>query len=137
MVDAGEPGTFDEVLDRPQDTEALDWEIKAARGGIPNAIWETVSAFANTRGGWLILGVSEQTDPPSIIGVADPVGMVRQLHEQMRNRAKISEPICGALDIQVLEAGEHRVVAVRVPAANRRQRPVSTRGNPCWDLCPS
>ena len=130
MVDAGEPCTFDEVLDRLQDTEALDWEIKAARGGIPNAIWETVSAFANTRGGWLILGVSEQTDPPSIIGVADPVGMVRQLHEQMRNRAKISEPICGALDIQILEAGEHRVVAVRVPAANRRQRPVYTRDNP-------
>jgi ATP-dependent DNA helicase RecG len=56
--------------------------------------------------------------------------MVRQLHGQMRNRAKISEPICGALDIQVLEAGEHRVVAVRVPAANRRQRPVYTRDNP-------
>ena len=121
---------FDDVLDRLQETEALDWEIKEARGGIPGSIWETISAFANTHGGWLILGVSEKTNPPTVVGVADPRSMVRQLHELMRNRAKISEPVCGACDIQTIDVEAKQIVAVRVPAANRRQRPVYTRENP-------
>lgn len=53
--------TKEELLYRLKDIEWDDFEVKEASGGIPKSMWETVSAFSNTAGGWIILGVSETT----------------------------------------------------------------------------
>jgi ATP-dependent DNA helicase RecG len=119
-----------EVIERFLGEETLDWEVKAARGGLPNAIWETVSAFSNTDGGWLILGIAEHEGTKIIEGVADPHAMVQQIHELMRNRSKISQPVCGPADVTVVDAKGRQLVAVRVPPAARRVRPIYTRDNP-------
>jgi ATP-dependent DNA helicase RecG len=47
-------------------------EFKAARTGLPKSAFETVSAFANTRGGWLVLGVTQDGERFEVSGVGEP-----------------------------------------------------------------
>jgi ATP-dependent DNA helicase RecG len=42
-------------------TDLYDVEAKSARGGIPRKLERTISAFATSDGGLLLLGVSEDT----------------------------------------------------------------------------
>ena len=42
--------------------ESDEVEFKSATGGFPGSFWDTYSAFANTHGGTIILGISEKKD---------------------------------------------------------------------------
>ncbi len=60
----------EELLARLNDIEWNDFEVKEASGGLPKSMWETVSAFSNTEGGWIILGVKEKkTAAISVISI--------------------------------------------------------------------
>ena len=52
--------TKEELIRRLQDIEWEDFEVKEAKHELPKNIWETVSAFSNTSGGWIILGIKQR-----------------------------------------------------------------------------
>ncbi len=109
--------------------EDLELEFKAARGGLPKSLWPTVSAFANTIGGWIILGVDEQS-LFEVVGIPDPPAMLQSFYDQMRNPQKISQPVCGAMDASIEQTNGTSIIVIRVPATARRERPVYINGNP-------
>lgn len=45
--------------------EKVDIECKEAENTIPRSVYESYSAFANTKGGYIILGVKEDKKKPS------------------------------------------------------------------------
>jgi ATP-dependent DNA helicase RecG len=69
--------TIEELLDSLQLGEDQDVEFKAAQGGFPKSVWETVSAFANTSGGNIILGVVENNGEFEIVGINKPQTLIK------------------------------------------------------------
>ena len=58
-----------ELVARLRDIEWDEFEVKAAKSELPKNIWETVSAFSNTPGGWIVLGVKQTGKTFEIQGV--------------------------------------------------------------------
>ena len=61
--------TKEDLIKRLEDIEWEDFEVKEAKSSVPKSAWETVSAFANTNGGWLIFGIRENGKTFEVIGV--------------------------------------------------------------------
>jgi ATP-dependent DNA helicase RecG len=110
--------------------EDQDIEFKSADGGLPNTLWETVSAFANTDGGYIVLGVSESKGGLVISGVRNPDTLLKNFWNNHNNSQKLSTPICSNSDVQVLKVEAHNLVSIKVPRATRIQRPVYINNNP-------
>ena len=51
--------------------ESDDLEFKSAKGGFPGSFWDTYSAFANSDGGIIILGIAEKNDKFFLDGLSE------------------------------------------------------------------
>lgn len=89
--------TKEELLNRLNDIEWTDFEVKEATGGIPKSMWETVSAFSNTAGGWIILGVKEKKGEKGntyhIMGIDNVEKMEQDIITTLRSRSKFNAVI--------------------------------------------
>ena len=112
--------------------ERIKFEVKKAENSIPKSVWETYSAFANTIGGYILLGIAEKKEegdsPYLITGVNDPTKLKKELFDSL-NSDKVSTNILTDDDVEVIEYEEKLLVSIHVPQANYRQRPVYINGN--------
>lgn len=112
--------------------ESADLEFKTASGGFPKSLWETYSAFANTDGGIIILGIRERNGHLQIEGLTPE--QIQQYKKQFWN--DVNNPDCVSynllVDRDVIE-GEYegkKLLLIRAPRATRSQRPVYCTSNP-------
>ncbi|MDR0395624.1 MAG: putative DNA binding domain-containing protein [Tannerella sp.] len=79
-----------QLLQHLQDIEWDNFEVKKAEKELPKSSWETVSAFANTSGGWLVLGVSQQGKKFEITGVENMEKLEQDLGNTLRSYSKFN-----------------------------------------------
>ena len=70
--------------------EVVHTECKDASGGLPDALWEPYSSFANTDGGVILLGVKEVDRKFSIAGVPKAATLIKRFWDGVNNREKVS-----------------------------------------------
>ncbi len=106
-------------------------EAKKALGGLPKSIWETYSAFANTHGGIILLGVEELADKSfRTVDLPDPERLIKEFWDIINNPNKTSVNVLSSKDVFVQEVDGNHIVVIHVPRAERSYKPVYVDGNP-------
>lgn len=105
-------------------------EAKLAKGGVPASVWETYSAFANTEGGTIMLGVRETADGSlEVEGLADPEGLCKKFWDGVNNPSKVSANLLTNEDVSLVEAEGKTYLRINVPRAPRQLKPVYVSGD--------
>lgn len=105
-------------------------EAKLATGGLPHSIWETYSAFANSYGGVILLGVEELPDRSlRAQGLLDPQELVEEFTALLSDPKVVSVNLLKEEDIQILTVEGKEIVAICVPMAEQDQLPVYIGGD--------
>ena len=95
-------------------------EAKKALGGLPRSIWETYSAFANTHGGIILLGVEEWADKSlHTVDLPDPDRLIKEFWDIVNNPNKTSVNVLSSKDVFVQEVDGNHIVVINVPRAER------------------
>ena len=95
-------------------------EAKKALGGLPKSIWETYSAFANTHGGIILLGVEEWADKSlHTVDLPDPDRLIKEFWDIVNNPNKTSVNVLSSKDVFVQEVDGDHIVVINVPRAER------------------
>lgn len=106
-------------------------EAKRATGGFPQSVWETYSAFANTMGGIILLGVAEHADHSlHAVNLPDPQALIEELWRTLNDGTKVSANVLTAENAVVTEVDGKSVVVITVPRAQRAVKPIYIGGNP-------
>ena len=121
--------TLTSILSTP---ESSYLEGKSAKGGFPDSFWESYSAFANSDGGVIVLGVEEDKDGKLIVndGLKDATKMKDTFWKLVNNRQKISHNIVLEKCVYILDADDKQILVVEIPRAERTVRPVYKGSDP-------
>jgi len=100
-------------------------EAKKALGGFPHSLWETYSAFANTIGGIILLGVIERPDKSfRTVNLPNPLDYVSEFWSTVKNRKKVSANILKEENVQIININGDNIIAIEVPRADRKDKPI-------------
>lgn len=106
-------------------------EAKQALGGLPESIWETYSAFANTEGGIILLGVEELPDKSLVpVNLLDPQWLIDDFWTLLENPSKVSANILTPECIEIHQIDENQIISITVPKADPRYYPIYIDADP-------
>ena len=115
--------------------ERVTLECKKAENSVPKSFWETYSAFANTNGGTVLLGVSEdmmekdKAKRYEVTGVNDADKICKDLWNTINSNEKVNINLLHNDDVQVANVDGKDIIVINVPRADYSTRPVYINNN--------
>lgn len=128
--------TIDDIKQQILKGERVTLEAKLAEKDVPKSIWGTYSAFANTNGGLILLGVDEDLKEKdlskrfTITGVKDAAKIRKDFWNIVNNPEKVNVNLLRDEDVEAVDMEGKMVVAIQVPRADYMIRPVFINNNP-------
>lgn len=126
MIEVRDITDFNDYLESLLDqNECDDLEFKSSAGGFPGNFWDTYSAFANSEGGTIMLGVQEKNGKFYLDNLTDEqVEKYRKdFWNNVNNRSTISLNLMRAQDLIIGNYKGFAFMLFFVPRATREQRP--------------
>lgn len=121
--------TAQQINDRLKAGERISLECKKAIDSLPKSVWETYSAFANTTGGTIILGIEEYSDRRFLItGVNNALKIISDFWNTI-NSDKVNHNILYDKDVHIVEIDDKQVICIDVPQADWHLKPIYINGN--------
>ena len=123
-----------EILELLKYGEHVHLECKKAESKLPNSVWETYSSFANTDGGVILFGVDEnlkETDFEkrfTFLSIQNPEQRLKDFWNTI-NSEKVSSNILVDADVGFCDINDAKIMWIRVPRADYKQKPVYINGN--------
>ena len=100
-------------------------EAKRAQGGLPHSLWETYSAFANSYGGVILLGVEERSDHSlRIQGLLDAQEMLEEFLTRVQDPQTVRADLVSEELARVESTPHGDIIVIEVPWAGAALRPV-------------
>ena len=106
--------TKEELVARLRDIEWDDFEVKTAKSDLPKNIWETVSAFSNCSGGWIVLGIKQAGRLFEIVGVDNIEKLEQDFFGTLRSK-KFNVPLFASLHRYEIDG--KNVIAFYLPSS--------------------
>lgn len=124
-----------DLLDLQTLSESVELEFKLAQGAdgkgkLPEDFWRTYSAMANTRGGYVVLGVREKKGNFIVEGIGDIATVMKQLFDIANNKKKVNVNLLTDQSVQVINLDNKMVIVIEIPIARREQKPVYLNNQP-------
>jgi len=96
------------------------------QGELPRSVWETLSAFANTAGGVIVLGVTERRDDGSFVvhGIPKVGKVLDDFWNAALSEDKISARFMKDSDATLETVEGKDIIVIRVPWVDRHMRPI-------------
>ena len=112
--------------------ECDDLEFKSAAGGFPGSFWDTYSAFANSEGGTIVLGVQEKKGKFFLDNLTEEQveKYKKDFWNNANNRSTISVNLMHNDDLVIGNYKGYAFMLFFVPRASREQRPVFRTTDP-------